>query len=170
MKKTILVMTLLLSGFAFQNASAQVRLNINIGVQPVWGPVGYDHAEYYYMPDIDAYYYIPNRQFIYMEHGRWAFSTYLPSRFNYDIYSGYKVVVNEPYPYRNAEMYRTRYASYRGNHEQQIIRNSHEEKYFENKDHPEHSKWNNGNNRDYRNNGDNQDNRNKRGKGHDRRD
>ena len=56
MKKIILIVTILLGGFLFQTASAQirVRLNLNIATQPVWGPVGYDHAEYYYMPDIDV--------------------------------------------------------------------------------------------------------------------
>jgi hypothetical protein len=46
-------------------ASAQVRVNINIGSQPVWGPVGYDHVDYYYLPDIETYYYVPTRQFVY---------------------------------------------------------------------------------------------------------
>jgi hypothetical protein len=44
---------------------AQVRVNINIGSQPVWGPVGYDHVDYYYLPDIETYYYVPTRQFVY---------------------------------------------------------------------------------------------------------
>lgn len=148
MKKTILIVTLLLSGFVFQTANAQLHigLKINIGNQPVWGPVGYDHVDYYYMPDIDAYYYVPTRQYIYQERGRWTFATSLPSRFNYDLYSGYKVVVNEPTPYRHPEVYRTKYASFKGHHDQQIIRNSHDSRYFEIKDHPEHNKWNNGHN------------------------
>ncbi len=150
MKKTILIAVLLLSGFAFETASAQIRVSINIGTQPVWGPVGYDHVEYYYIPDIDVFYYVPNRQYIYQERGRWIFSTSLPYRHRgYDIYGGYKVVVNEPRPYRNAVTYRMKYASYKNNHSQQIIRNSQEERYFENRNHPQHNKWkqNNGRNK-----------------------
>jgi hypothetical protein len=146
MKKIISIVALLLSGFMFHSASAQVRvqLNVNIGSQPVWGPVGYDHVEYYYMPDIDAYYYVPNHQYIYQEGGRWNFATSLPSRFNnYDIYSGYKVVINDPKPYRHPETYRSKYGTYKGRHDQEVIRNSHDPKYFEIKDHPEHSKWKN---------------------------
>lgn len=150
MKRTILIVALLLSGFIFQAASAQLRVgvNINIGAQPVWGPVGYDHAEYYYMPDIDVFYYVPKHQYIYQDRGRWIFTTSLPSRYGrYDFYSGYKVVINDdPRPYQNAANYRTKYSSYKGNHGQEVIRNSHDPKYFENKNHPEHSKWNNGNN------------------------
>ena len=75
MKKTILVVALLLGGLMFQKASAQLRVSfkVNIATQPVWGPVGYDHVEYYYMPDIDAYYYVPTRQYIYLQRGRWIF-------------------------------------------------------------------------------------------------
>ena len=94
MKKTILAVALLIGGLVFQTASAQlrVRLNINISSQPVWGPTGYDHVEYYYMPDIDAFYYVPQRQYIYQQRGRWIFSTSVPYRFHdYDFNSGYKV-------------------------------------------------------------------------------
>ena len=152
MKKSILIIAVLLSSVAFQSANAQISLGLsvnigtpNIAVQPVWGPTGYDHAEYYYMPDIDVFYNIPQRQYIYMDRGRWSFSASLPSRYkNFDLYSGYKVVVNDDRPYRNAQQYRTRYAKYKGRHDQVAIRNSHEQKYFENKGHPEHNKWKGG--------------------------
>ena len=155
MKKAILIVTLLIGGLLFQKADAQirVRLNLNIGSQPVWGPVGYDHVEYYYMPDIDAFYYVPRQQYIYMERGRWMFTTSLPYRYrNFDLYSGYKVVINEPTPYRHAETYRTQYGSYKGNHSQEVIRNSHDSRYFENKNHPEHNKWRGNGNRGNNNN------------------
>lgn len=144
MKKTILLLALLLSSFLFETASAQLRVgvNINIGTQPVWGPVGYDHVEYYYMPDIDAFYYVPNHQYIYLQRGRWIFSTSLPYQYrNFDLYSGYKVVINEPRPYRNYEMYRTKYNGYRGNRSQEVIRNSRDPRYFENRGHPEYNNW-----------------------------
>jgi len=144
MKKTILAAALLFSSLAMQTTDAQVRisLGLNIGTQPAWGPVGYDHVEYYYMPDIDAFYYVPRQQYIYMSRGRWVFTTILPPRFsNYDFNTGYKVVVNESQPYYNAQMYRTKYASYRGRHDQEIIRNSRDSRYFENRGHPEYNNW-----------------------------
>ena len=132
-----------MGGFAFQDANAQLRvsLKLNIATQPVWGPVGYDHVEYYYMPDIDAYYYVPTSQYIYLQSGRWIFASSLPSRFRYDINTGYKVVINDRTPYRRPDVYRARYASYKGRHDQETIRNSHDSRYFENKNHPEHDKW-----------------------------
>lgn len=176
MKKILLIIAVLFGSFLSNPADAQIRigLNFNIGLQPVWGPVGYDRADYYYMPDIDVFYNVSNRQYIYQDRGRWIFSASLPGRYrNFDLYSGYKVVVNEDRPYRNAERYRTQYAGYKNNHSQQVIRNSHDEKYFEIKNHPEHNKWkgNNGNNGNGRGNGkDGRDGRDgkddNRGRGH----
>lgn len=160
MKKSMLLVALLIIGLLFETADAQIhaRVNVNIGLQPIWGPTGYDHAEYYYMPDIDAYYWLPRHQYIYLERGQWMFGASLPPRYHdFDIYSGYKVVVNDYKPYRHADMYRNKYSGYRGRHDQEIIRNSHDERYFEIKDHPEHDKW-----RGRGNGHDNRDNRNNR--------
>lgn len=145
-KKTILIAALFISGFVFQSATAQtqVRFSVNIGTQPVWGPVGYDHVEYYYMPDVDAFYYVPSHQYIYQDHGRWIFASSLPYRFhNYNLYSGYKVVINDPYPYRHADKYRSQYGTYKGHSDQEVIRDSRDPRYFENKNHPQHNKWKN---------------------------
>ena len=105
-----------------ERATAQIRLNVNInlGNQPEWGPAGYDYVEYYYLPDIDVYYYIPQRQFIYFSNGRWVFGASLPYRYrSYNLYNSYKVVINEPRPYLHHEVYRTRYMGYRGWHGRQ---------------------------------------------------
>ncbi len=145
MKKTILIAALLMSGFLFQTASAQIRVSIraNIGSQPVWGPVGYDRADYYYMPDIDVFYNVQSRQYVYQDRGRWIFVYTLPMQYRYyDLNNGYKVVINnDPRPYRNADNYRSRYSQYKGNHGQEAIRNSHDSRYYQIKGHPEHNNW-----------------------------
>ena len=144
MKKTLVLFSILLSSAICTGLTAQIRfgLNLNIGSQPIWGPTGYDHVSYYYLPDIDAYYNVSSRQYIYNQRGQWVFSSSLPMRYrDYDLYSGYKVVVNEPRPYFHAQVYRDKYAGFKGNHSQEVIRNSHEQKYLENKNHPEHDKW-----------------------------
>jgi hypothetical protein len=105
MKKMILCGILFLSAIAFNEAKSQLRVNVNISSQPVWGPVGYDYVEYYYLPDIEAYYYVPGQQFIYQSGNRWIYSRSLPPKYRgYDLNSGYKVVVNEPKPYRHFQM------------------------------------------------------------------
>ena len=140
MKKIILCGLFLIAASTFRQADAQVRvnLNINIGSQPAWGPAGYDYVQYYYLPDIDAYYYVPRRQFVYLSNGRWVFSTYLPPAYrSYDLYSGYKVVINEPRAYQYYTTHKIKYAGYRGNRGNQvIIRNSNEPKYYVVKGHP----------------------------------
>ena len=150
MKKTIFATVVFFSAIAFvKNSQAQVSigLNVNIGAQPVWGPVGYDYVEYYYMPDIDAYYWVPRHQYVYLSGGRWVFALSLPPRYrSYDVYSGYKVVINGPRPYLHADVYRVKYAPYRGRrNEQVIIRNSEEPKYYVVKGHPKYNGHDNGN-------------------------
>ncbi|HQR94103.1 MAG TPA: hypothetical protein PLK14_13695 [Sediminibacterium sp.] len=143
--KRVLIFCFLLMGWIIPSVSnAQIRLGIsfNIGNQPVWGPVGYDYAQYYYMPDIDVYYNVSQRQYIYLQSGRWRFSSSLPYRArNYNIYSGHKVVINEARPYLRNNYYKQHYANYKGDRSQPIIRDSRERKYFESRGHPEHKQW-----------------------------
>jgi len=101
---------------------AQVSVQVNVGVQPQWGPSGYDYANYYYLPDIDVYYHIPRRQFVYMEAGRWVFGVSLPARYrSYDLYRGYKVVINADAPYNRCDYYRGQYGRYRGYYGRQVV-------------------------------------------------
>jgi hypothetical protein len=121
---------------------AQVHVNINIGSQPPWGPVGYDYVEYYYLPDIEVYYSVPAQRYYYNERGRWINSVRLPVRFGrFDLYHSHKIIINERSPWRNHRIYRDKYYSYRGSHDQQPIRDSRDSRYFENRYHPEHDKW-----------------------------
>ena len=132
MKKILFCAALLFSCLTYKSASAQIHisLGLNIGSQPEWGPVGYDHAEYYYMPDIDTYYDVPNHQYVYLQNSVWIHAAALPPRYaNYDIYHGYKAVVNQHNPWEHAADYRTKYASFKGRHDQPVIRDSHDKKY-----------------------------------------
>jgi hypothetical protein len=135
---------LIVAVFMSNAVDAQISFSIGVNVdrQPVWGPTGYDHVDYYYMPDIGVYYYVPQHMYYYNEGGRWIHRSSLPPRYRgYDMYHSYKVVINEPTPYRNDKMYREKYASYKGRHDQEVIRDSHDSRYFVNKNHPEHKNW-----------------------------
>jgi len=132
MKKIIFAAAIILGCFSINAANAQVRLSvgINIGSQPEWGPTGYDHVDYYYMPDIDAYYDINAHQYVYYNNNVWVHTVSLPPRYaNYDVYHGYKVVVNERTPWVHNDVYRKKYATYKGRRDQAVIRDSHEDKY-----------------------------------------
>lgn len=130
MKKIILTAAIFMSCLTAKIASAQISLSINIGSQPEWGPTGYDHADYYYMPDIDSYYDVNAHQYVYFNNNVWVHTTTLPARYsNYDVYHGYKVVVNERTPWVHNNVYRTKYATYKGRRDQTIIRDTKEVKY-----------------------------------------
>ena len=75
---------------------AQLSVQINIGTAPQWGPVGFTDVRYYYLPAVEAYYDIQTSMFIYSSGGIWIHQYNLPSQYrNYDLYNGYKVVVND---------------------------------------------------------------------------
>lgn len=103
--KTLKLIMLGLLFFSVGQSQAQVAVNVNIGTPPAWGPVGYSNVDYYYLPDVEAYYDIRASQFIYFGNGKWIRNRYLPGPYrNYDLYSGYKVVLNDyhgksPYTY-----------------------------------------------------------------------
>jgi len=130
MKKLMFLFLFAIAGFSTNKAVAQVSINVNIGSQPLWGPVGYDYVDYYYLPEIESYYYVPERQFIYLSNGNWIFSAGVPPRYRgYDLYRGYKVVINSPQPYRYFNTHKVKYAKYRSNHSQRAIKYSKSPKY-----------------------------------------
>ena len=120
-------------------SNAQVSVSVNIGLQPDWGPVGYDYVEYYYLPEYEVYYYVPQRQFVYFEGGKWVFVSSLPPRYKtVNLYSTYKVVVNEPKAYLHFDQDKVKYAKYKGTPEKQVvIRDSKDPKYKEAREHPD---------------------------------
>jgi hypothetical protein len=103
--KTLKLVTISLLFFIAQQTQAQVAVNVNVGTPPAWGPAGYSNVDYYYLPDVEAYYDIRASQFIYFGNGKWNRNRYLPGPYRtYNLYNGYKVVLNDyhgrsPYTY-----------------------------------------------------------------------
>jgi hypothetical protein len=127
MKKVILMFAILAGIFAAGSANAQ----INISIQPTWGPQGYDYVNYYYIPDIEVYYCVPTQQFTWYNGHRWITSYDLPPRYaGYDLYGAYKVVLTESNPWYRHNYYRDSYYGYRGRH-QDLIYESHDPRYYE---------------------------------------
>ena len=141
MNKKIMIACLMgLMSFFASSSNAQISVNFNIGSQPLWGPVGYDRANYYYLPDIETYYNVPSRQYVYLENNKWTFNNSLPSRYRgYNLYNGYKVVLNRPRPYLSFNTDKVKYVKYKGfKNKQPTIRYSNNSKYFVVKGHPRH--------------------------------
>ncbi|HEY4154523.1 MAG TPA: hypothetical protein VGM24_03830 [Puia sp.] len=120
MKKIILSSAFLCLGLLFTKAQAQpgFQVHVNLGIQPAWIPPAYAGEDYYYLPDIQAYYCVPQRQFVYQEGGRWCFAAALPERYRgYDLYHGNRIAVREARPYLHDNIYRERYGAYHNNYQ-----------------------------------------------------
>ena len=101
--KTLKYMLPVVAFIASSLAQAQVSVSVNIGNPPAWGPAGYTEVRYYYLPDIDTYYDVGTREYIYVSRGRWVRAGVLPVAYRrYDLYNGYKVVLTD---YRGATPY-----------------------------------------------------------------
>jgi len=124
-------LSLILGMTSVHVTEAQVRVSINIDIQPAWGPAGYDYAEYYYIPEIDIYYDVINRLYWYYDMDRWLSCVFLPHIYaHYDFYSLYKVVLNGVFnPWRYHSRYRNLYAQYRYNYRQVPIYCMHDSRY-----------------------------------------
>ena len=137
--KTLKLIALGIILFAASTSQAQVSVNVNIGRPPAWAPVGYAEAEYYYLPDVEAYYDVRATQFIYYGNGRWIHSRNLPGRYrNYDLYGGYKVVLNDYHgsrPYNNFRNHKIKYyKGYHGNDYRNNGYNNNRRVYVSNRD------------------------------------
>jgi hypothetical protein len=123
MKKLIILSAMVLSSLGYKAADAQIRVNITIGSQPAWGPYGYQRADYYYLPEIGVYYNVARRTFTYYQGNRWITQAALSGPYkHYDLYRGYKVVINARDPWLRHAIYQSRYASFAGKHDQRTIR------------------------------------------------
>lgn len=143
MKRFILVLATIFIGAATTpTANAQVHISVNIGAQPLWGPVGYDQVQYYYIPDAGCYYDVSRNVFVYQQGGAWITGPNLPPRYGHvDLYRVHKVVINSPSPWMHDRDYRARYGSYRGRYDQTPIRDSRDNRYYANPQHPHHNEW-----------------------------
>ncbi|WP_069658818.1 hypothetical protein [Arcticibacter eurypsychrophilus] len=114
MKKLLFASLLGLLSFGSLQSEAQINVNINLASQPEWGPTGYNHVDYYYLPDMDMYYYVPSKQYIYQENNNWVWRNSLPARYRgHDMYNSYKVVMNTKKPYLNHGNHLGKYSSFK---------------------------------------------------------
>ena len=168
--KLIAVGIILLISSATQ---AQVSVSLNIGTAPSWGPSGYANVDYYYLPDVQAYYDLRASQFIYFGSGRWVRSRYLPRQYrNYDLNRGYKVVLNDYHgnrPYSNFNNDRVRYhKGYRGENQRSIGYRNDNDRRSDNHRYTQNRRYadNHRNSNNYRNERHDEGHGNSREKGH----
>ncbi|RYE28201.1 MAG: hypothetical protein EOP42_17550 [Sphingobacteriaceae bacterium] len=122
MKKILFLSALIAGSLSFNAAKAQigVHLNVNLGSRPVYVASAPVVDDYYYLPDAEAYYSVPERVYYYQNEGRWVSGPRLVGRYqDYDYSRMRHYVVNEPRPYLRNDYYRSRY-----NNPQVIVRNN----------------------------------------------
>jgi len=102
MKQLFLFISLFSGILAFTTVKAQGYSNVIVNDEP--------HSDYYYLPDVDMYYYIPGRQYVYFDDGHWIFSRQLPSRHhNYDFAHGRRILVSGRNPYLHHDLHYRQY-------------------------------------------------------------
>jgi hypothetical protein len=110
MKKLILCAVVMTAAAMFTTASAQSNEESNVESQQKNAVDVSENVQYYYLPEIDAYYYVPRKQFIYQSAGHWTFSASLPSAHkDYDLQSGNKIVINQAGAYRFNDQHKQQY-------------------------------------------------------------
>lgn len=145
LKLFIIAIVLFIAG----NAQAQISVNVNIGTPPTWGPAGYSDVQYYYLPDVEAYYDINSSMFIYLNGGIWVHRRSLPSRYsNYDLYRGYKVVLTDyrgNAPYSHFKNHKFKYAKGYHGPEQRTTGERHDRESYQSNHSYERNLGNHGN-------------------------
>lgn len=121
MKKFVLSIIIVAGGLLAQTANAQVGVNVGIRVgplvinvhKPIAPAVMYD--DYYYLPDVDAYYSVPENCYYYMDDDRrWVNARYLPGRYHdYDWRNARRYEVRAQRPYNNHDFYRNKFGGRR---------------------------------------------------------
>jgi hypothetical protein len=114
MKKLILMSAIAISGLMVQSANAQIHLGIhvNLGGPVVYtapAPV-YEDADYYYLPDVEAYYSVSRHCYFYNDGYNWVSAAYLPGAYrDFDLANARRFEVHEARPYMHNDVYRQRF-------------------------------------------------------------
>ncbi|WP_158828397.1 hypothetical protein [Mucilaginibacter lacusdianchii] len=114
MKKVVLTMMIAAGSLMFKTASAQVGVSVGFNIGPlsvqIHKPV-YD--DFYYLPDVEAYYSVPEQVYYYMDGDDWVCNPYLPGAYrNYDWRNVPHYEVRAQRPYMNHDMYRSKFGGY----------------------------------------------------------
>jgi len=127
MKKLIILSAIALSSLIYNTADAQIgiRVGFHFGPRRVYAapavveqaPVYADNDDdYYYLPDVDAYYSVNEQCYYYFDGDNWISAAYLPGEYrDYDWRSARRFEVREARPYLRDDVYRSRYHGNIGN-------------------------------------------------------
>jgi len=104
---------LVLGGLSYKTADAQIGIHVNlhfgtpvVEATPV-ATVAYD--DYYYLPDVDAYYSVAEQCYYYFDGDEWIAAAYLPGYQNYDWRSSRRFEIRGTRPYMRNDYYRSKF-------------------------------------------------------------
>jgi hypothetical protein len=116
-RMTVVVVALLIvaifSGcdlYTYSTSADQTRYD-----NPRWAPPYYSGARYYYLPDIESYYDLSAREFIFLNNGHWNYSPEFPTIYgSFDLNNCFSVVldVNVYQPWMHHHYYVSHYPRY----------------------------------------------------------
>jgi hypothetical protein len=123
MKKLTILSAIALSGLIYSTANAQIGIHVGLRFNtprvvvqsaPVYeepAPAVYDgNDDYYYLPDVDAYYSVNEQCYYYFDGDSWISAAYLPGAYrDYDWRSEPRYEVRASRPYMHDDVYRSRY-------------------------------------------------------------
>jgi len=137
MKKLMILSAIAVSGLVAQSANAQIGFHISLHLgTPVYAapaPV-YNDDDYYYLPDVEAYYSVRQNCYYYNDGYNWVSAAYLPGAYrNYDWHYARRIEVKEARPYMRNEVYRARYGGVE--HRNWNYRDEHDNRMYADRDH-----------------------------------
>jgi hypothetical protein len=129
MKKLVLLSAIAVGMLGYNSANAQIGIHIGFRIFPrhifvpqpevvVQAPVYTDEApadnydgndDYYYLPDENAYYSVPEQCYYYYDDDNWVSAAYLPGYQDFDWRSARRFEVHGPRPYLHNDFYMNRY-------------------------------------------------------------
>ena len=121
MKANTLFSFLLLSFFCLISTNIQAQTEVDL---PNWAPKYIPETRYYYLPEIEIYYDIPSKMYIYYHENGWIRSENLPKKYRrYNLVEATKVSLFDigPNPYVYNENHRTQYSR---EHNREVKRSS----------------------------------------------
>jgi hypothetical protein len=128
MKKLFILSAIALSGLIYNTANAQLRIHLSLGFAPRVAVVDappppapavcddnatadYDPADdYYYLPDVNAYYNVNDQCYYYNDGDEWVSAAYLPGDYyGYDWRAARHYEVRAPRPFMHNDFYMNRF-------------------------------------------------------------
>jgi hypothetical protein len=116
MKKLMVLSAIVAGGLISQSADAQggFHINLHFGTQPVYeAPARFYEEQYYYLPEVEAYYSVREQCYYYNKGYNWVSAAYLPGAYrDYDWEHARRFEINEARPYMHNDVYRSRYGGF----------------------------------------------------------